>query len=43
MEANRKAAKAKTEAANSKRKEEHAKKKLGEQSICVFITIDEGN
>ena len=37
------AAKAKTEAANSKRKEEHAKKKLGEQSICVFLTIDEGN
>jgi hypothetical protein len=36
MEANRKASKAKKEAANSKRKEEHAKTKLGEQSTCLF-------
>jgi predicted small metal-binding protein len=42
MKAAYEAAKAKSEAENSKRNEKHAKKKLGEQTICVFLTIDEG-
>ena len=37
------AAKAKTEAANSKRKEAKVRMKLGDQSSCLFFITYEGN
>ena len=43
MEANRKATKAKLEAANSKRKKDKERMKLGELSTCLLKIMYEGN
>ncbi len=43
MEANRKAAKAETEASKQRMKQLNANVKLGKQSSCLFFITHEGN